>query len=124
MELEQMIVVVIEIERAALAGYTLARRAYFKPHGLDLRLIGFELGVFDLEGDMVIAPRRQRLAFHHRDPEIADLEEFLAGDGECAFAARIDFPGAENTGQDARHPLQIADDASHVRQPFDHSAAS
>src|ERR1700685_4064759 len=124
MELEQVVVIVIEIKRTALAVHTLTRRPYFKPHGLDLRLIGFEFGVFDLEGDVVVSPRRQRLALHHRDPEIAELEEFFARDGEGFFAARIDLPGAEDARENARHPIEIADDKSHVRQPFDHSAAS
>src|SRR5579862_5263083 len=109
MELEQVIIVVVEIKRAALARNALTRRAYFKSERLHLRLIGFERGVFDLEGDVIVGPRRQRLALHHRDPEIADLEEFFARDGESFFAARIDFPCIENTGQDAGHPLQIAD---------------
>src|SRR5580700_10774930 len=124
MELEQVVVIVIEIKRTALAVHTLTRRPYYKPHGLDLRLIGFEFGVFDLEGDVVVSPRRQRLALHHRDPEIAELEEFFARDRECLFAARIDFPRAENADEYARHPLQIADAKGQVRQARNHSAAS
>jgi hypothetical protein len=124
MELEQVVVVVIEIKRTALAGHTLTRRTYFKSKRFHLRFICFELGVLDLEGDVVVGPRWQWLTLHDCDPEIADLEKFLARDGEGFLAAGIDFTGAENTGQNARHPFQIANHKCHVRQSFDHSAAS
>src|SRR5690606_33441078 len=101
MEFEQVVVAIVEIERAAFALHPRSSLAKIEAESLDAVAVAIEIGVGDRKGDVIVAALRQRLAPHDRDPEtrVADFEEALLGQREGIAAAVIDFPCPQHRHQ-------------------------
>ncbi len=77
MQFEQVIIGVVEIDRAPLARDPGPAFAQIQPQIADRGQAGVVIGLSDLEGDVVIAARGQRIALHRGHPDAADVEEAL-----------------------------------------------
>src|SRR5436189_5390397 len=77
----------------------------------------------DLESDVIIGSRRQRLAFHRRYPHglraICDDEEALFRERKRFFPAVIDLSRIEHGRQKLFRPVEIPDDESDMAEAFD-----
>src|SRR5262245_8939977 len=67
-QLEEMVVVIVEVDRAPLAFDALASLPHVQPHSADTRKAGIVAGVVDLEGNVIVGAAGQQLTFHHGDP--------------------------------------------------------
>lgn len=121
MQLEQVVVVVMEVQRQALAVDTRACRGDLGPQGLQGGGIGGHIGLGHLERHMAVGTRR-RLALHEGQPHAAQQQELFARQREVAPLAVVDLGRPQSLDKQARRALHIAHDERQVADAQDRHA--
>src|SRR4051794_20062001 len=121
MQLEQMIVEIIEVERGAFPRHAIAWRSHLDPELTQARLALGKGVQGNFECDVLIRLVCRRLALHDRDPQPTQQKKSFARQRKVLRHTVVDLSPAEPFAQQRSGTLEIAHDKGDVADTLDHS---